>query len=149
MAYKHLLVAVDLTEESPHVIQQACELANLYQAKVSLINILEPVSLAFGGDIPMDLSTLQQEQLQNARERLDFYIADYPSLTSEHCYLCYGQPRQEIHRIAEENGCDLIVVGSHGRHGLALLLGSTTKDLLQNAPCDILAIALHQKDKND
>lgn len=149
MAYKHLLVAVDLTEESPHVIQQACELASLYQAKVSLINILEPVSLAFGGDIPMDLSTLQQEQLQHARERLDFYIADYPSLTSEQCFLCYGQPRQEIHRIAQENGCDLIVVGSHGRHGLALLLGSTTKDLLQNAPCDILAIALHQKDKNE
>jgi len=147
MAYKHLLVAVDLTEESPHVIQQACELATLYQAKISLINILEPVSLAFGGDIPMDLSTLQQEQLQHARERLDSYIADYPSITSEQCFLCYGQPRQEIHRIAQENGCDLIVVGSHGRHGLALLLGSTTKDLLQNAPCDILAVALHQKDK--
>lgn len=149
MAYKHLLVAVDLTEESPHVIQQACELATLYQAKISLINILEPVSLAFGGDIPMDLSTLQQEQLQHARERLDCYIADYPSITSEQCFLCYGLPRQEIHRVAQENGCDLIVVGSHGRHGLALLLGSTTKDLLQNAPCDILAIALNQKDKSE
>lgn len=149
MAYKHLLVAVDLTEESPHVIQQACELATLYQAKISLINILEPVSLAFGGDIPMDLSTLQQEQLQHARERLDSYIADYPSITSEQCFLCYGQPRQEIHRIAQENDCDLIVVGSHGRHGLALLLGSTTKDLLQNAPCDILAVALHQKEKSE
>lgn len=147
MAYKHLLVAVDLTEESQPVIQQACELASLYQAKISLIHILEPVSLAFGGDIPMDLSSLQQEQLQHSRERLDSYIADYPALTSEQCFLSYGQPRQEIHRVAEENNCDLIVVGSHGRHGLALLLGSTTKDLLQNAPCDILAIALHRIEK--
>ncbi len=149
MAYKHLLVAIDLTEESPHVIQQATELANLYQAKVSLIHILEPVSLAFGGDVPMDLSTLQQEQMQHARERLDTYITDYPTLTSEQCFLCYGQARQEIHRVAQENDCDLIVVGSHGRHGLALLLGSTTKDLLQNAPCDILAIALQHKTSNE
>ena len=148
MAYKHLLIAIDLTDESPHVIEQACELASLYQAKISVVHILEPVSLAFGGDIPVDLSTLQQEQIQHSRERLDIYIADYPSLTSEQCFLCYGQPRQEIHRIAQENNCDLIIVGSHGRQGLALLLGSTTKDLLQNAPCDVLAIALQHKKTN-
>jgi len=48
--------------------------------------------------------------------------------------------------MAKEQGCDLIVVGSHGRHGLALLLGSTSNDLLHGAPCDTLAVAL-KKDK--
>ena len=38
--------------------------------------------------------------------------------------------------------CDLIVVGSHGRHGLALLLGSTANDVLHGAPCDVLAVHL-------
>ena len=37
---------------------------------------------------------------------------------------------------------DLIVVGSHGRHGLALLLGSTANDVLHGAPCDVLAVRL-------
>jgi universal stress protein A len=59
--------------------------------------------------------------------------------------LAYGQPRQEIHRFARENACDLIVVGSHGRHGLALLLGSTANDLLHGAPCDTLAVSLTRK----
>ena len=40
---------------------------------------------------------------------------------------------------------DLIVVGSHGRHGLALLLGSTANDVLHGAPCDVLAVRLQKK----
>lgn len=147
MPYRHLLVAVDLTEESIPVIRKACEIASLYQARISLVHILDPASLAFSSDVPVDLSTMQQEQLKYSRECLDSYLVGFPAITSEHCFLCYGNPRQEIHRIAQENECDLIVVGSHGRHGFALLLGSTTKDLLQNAPCDILAIALHQREK--
>ena len=43
---------------------------------------------------------------------------------------------------ATEQACDLIVVGSHGRHGLALLLGSTANDVLHGAPCDVLAVHL-------
>ncbi len=44
--------------------------------------------------------------------------------------------------MAKEHDCDLIVVGSHGRHGLALLLGSTANDVLHGAPCDVLAVSL-------
>ena len=61
---------------------------------------------------------------------LESFAGRYPQLSSDHRHLTYGQPRQEIHRLAEEQGCDLIVVGSHGRHGLALLLGSTANDVL-------------------
>lgn len=43
---------------------------------------------------------------------------------------------------AREHGADLIVVGSHGRHGLALLLGSTANAVLHGAPCDVLAVRI-------
>ena len=43
---------------------------------------------------------------------------------------------------AKEHGADLIVVGSHGRHGLALLLGSTANAVLHGAPCDVLAVRI-------
>ena len=59
--------------------------------------------------------------------------------------LAFGHPRQEIHRVTEEQSCDLIVVGSHGRHGLALLLGSTANDVLHGAPCDVIAVRLGKK----
>ena len=49
---------------------------------------------------------------------------------------------QKIVEVAAEQHCDLIIVGSHGRHGLALLLGSTANDVLHGAPCDVLAVSL-------
>jgi universal stress protein A len=51
-----------------------------------------------------------------------------------------GNTRREILRVAEENGVDLIVLGSHGRQGIQLLLGSTANAVLHGAPCDVLAV---------
>ena len=142
MVYQHVLIAVDLSEECHPVLQRAIELASRDGARVSLIHVIEPMAMAFGGDVPMDLSLVQQQQQQQAQQRLDNFAAQYPQLTPDNCHLGYGQPRQEIHELASEQQCDLIVVGSHGRHGLALLLGSTANDLLHGAPCDVLAVRL-------
>ncbi|WP_449100242.1 universal stress protein [Pseudomonas veronii] len=141
MSYEHILVAVDLTEECDPVIKRAVDLAGT-TAKLSLVHIVEPMAMAFGGNVPMDLSQLQQQQFDQAKERLERLITKYPNLKKGQSHLTYGQPRQEIHHLAKEQGCDLIVVGSHGRHGLALLLGSTANDVLHGAPCDVLAVKL-------
>ena len=146
MPYQHILVAVDLTEECDPVMHRAQKLAASSGATLSVVHIVEPMAMAFGGDVPMDLSMLQQQQFDQARERLDKFSGKYPDLSAEHRHLAYGQPRQEIHRLAEEQGCDLIVVGCHGRHGLALLLGSPANDVLHGAPCDVLAVRLKKAD---
>ena len=142
MPYQHILVAVDLTEECDPVMKRAQKLAACSGAKLSVVHIVEPMAMAFGGDVPMDLSMLQQQQFDQARERLDNFAGKYPDLSTDQRHLAYGQPRQEIHRLAGEQQCDLIIVGSHGRHGLALLLGSTANDVLHGAPCDVLAVRL-------
>ncbi|AYC33449.1 universal stress protein [Pseudomonas cavernae] len=142
MPYQHILIAIDLSEECHPVMLRAQELAISSQAKLSLVHIVEPMAMAFGGDVPMDLSMLQQQQFDQARERMHGFASRYPQLSVDNRHLVYGQPRQEIHRLAQEQGCDLIVVGSHGRHGLALLLGSTANDVLHGAPCDVLAVRL-------
>jgi universal stress protein A len=56
--------------------------------------------------------------------------------------MIWGTPKQEIVRLAEQEGIDLIVVGSHGRHGLSLLLGSTANSILHYAGCDVMTIRL-------
>ncbi|NRH29276.1 MULTISPECIES: universal stress protein [Pseudomonas] len=142
MSYQHIMVAVDLTEECDPVMKRAVALADGTHAKLSVVHVVEPMAMAFGGDVPMDLSMLQQQQFDQARERLDAFSTKYPQLLADQRHLTYGQPRQEIHKLAEEQGCDLIIVGSHGRHGLALLLGSTANDVLHGAPCDVLAVRL-------
>lgn len=147
MAYEHILVAVDLTEECDPIIKRARELAEAYKAKLSMVHIVEPMAMAFGGDVPMDLSQLQQQQFEQAKEKLQRLVAKYPGIEAGGNHLVFGQPRQEIHELAKKEACDLIVVGSHGRHGLALLLGSTSNDVLHGAPCDVLAVRLVRGEK--
>ncbi|MFV3304447.1 universal stress protein [Pseudomonas sp. NY15181] len=144
MLYQHILVAVDLTEECDPVMKRAVALVGSTQARLSVVHVVEPMAMAFGGDVPMDLSMLQQQQFDQAKERLHQFTLTYSEITSSQCHLVYGQPRQEIHRLAAEQDCDLIIVGSHGRHGLALLLGSTANDVLHGAPCDVLAVRLQK-----
>ena len=55
-----------------------------------------------------------------------------------------GPTKSQIQEIAESIGIDLIICGSHGRHGLSLLLGSTANAVLHHATCDVLAIRIKE-----
>lgn len=138
-AYTHLLVAVDLTEESAHVLEQASLIASAFNAQMSLIHVMEPLSFAYGGDIPMDLTQLQEQLAEEAKKQLT-KLADAHQIMASNQYVLLGHTQTEIHRIADENKVDLIVSGSHGRHGLALLLGSNSNAILHGANCDVLAV---------
>ncbi|HKI75309.1 MAG TPA: universal stress protein [Pseudomonadales bacterium] len=137
--YAHILVGVDLTEESRLVAKRACALSRAFSAKVSCLHVIEPLSLAYGGDIPMDLSTIQDQIQETAKSHLTQF-AKTLNIAPEDQHLIFGRPETEIHNLAAQIGADLIVVGSHGRHGLALLLGSTSSGVLHGAPCDVLAV---------
>ena len=57
--YSRILLAVDLTEDSEPVSNRAARLATLSAAELHIVHVIEPLSLAYGGDVPMDLSTVQ------------------------------------------------------------------------------------------
>lgn len=137
--YRHILVGVDLTEESRQVAKRACALSKAFSAKLSCMHVIEPLSLAYGGDIPMDLSTIQDQIQETAKSHLTEFAASL-NIDADDQHLIFGRPETEIHTLAGQIGADLIVVGSHGRQGLALLLGSTANGVLHGAPCDVLAV---------
>ena len=143
MGYNHILLAVDLTDESDQVAQKALEIARLNNARVTTVHIIEPINFAYGGDIPMDLTAIQAQLDEHAQKRLKTFV-ETNSLPSDNNKVVVGLPQSEIHRIAEEEGADLIVIGSHGRHGLALLLGSTSNGVLHGAKCDVLAVRIKE-----
>ncbi len=143
--YNHILVGVDLTVESRDVSKRACALRNAFDCKLSCVHVIEPLSLAYGGDIPMDLSTIQEQIQDTAKTHLAEFAASLDIPEADR-HLIFGRPETEIHTLADEIGADLIVVGSHGRHGLALLLGSTANGVLHGAPCDVLAVRVGHKD---
>jgi universal stress protein A len=139
MIYHHALVAVDLSDDSKKVIEKAAQLAK-EGVKITLMNIIEPIAFNLGGGVPMDIGQLQEEQKTLASDTIN-KNAQAVGLEAP-IYVIFGSPKQEIHSFVKQNNCDLIVVGSHGRHGFALLLGSTTQELLQSSPCDLLSINL-------
>lgn len=139
MTYKKILAAVDLSKESYEVAQKAVSLAKENGASLSLINVIEPLSFAYGGDIPMDLSSIQNQLDEHTSDRLGSFTKRLNYPISE-VHIVTGHTESEIHRIAKEEEIDLIVIGSHGRHGLAILLGSTANGVLHGAKCDVLAV---------
>ena len=138
-AYRRILLAIDLTEESRQVAASAIAIANAFDAELHVVHVIEPLSLAYGGDIPMDLSSVQEQIHEQAKSHLAEF-ANELGVPADRQYLIFGRPESEIHRVAENNAMDLIIVGSHGRHGLALLLGSTANGVLHGASCDVLAV---------
>ncbi|MET0356543.1 MAG: universal stress protein [Cellvibrio sp.] len=137
--YRHILVGLDLTNETPQVLSKAIQIARTYQAQLSIAHVLEPITFAYGGDMPLDISEVQTQQVQRAENELQELIKniDYP-IAQEHVLV--GQPASELHYLAEQQDADLIIVGSHGRKGFALLLGSTPNSVLHGATCDVLAV---------
>jgi hypothetical protein len=70
-----------------------------------------------------------------------FQVSD-PTVHVEH-RLADGNPSEEILRQARDTGCDLIVMGTHGRRGLGrLLLGSVAEEVMRKAPCPVLTVKL-------
>ena len=137
--YTKVLVAVDLSEDSTKVAERALAIAAKNGAELHLIHVIEPLSFAYGGDIPMDFSGIQDEIHQQATQQLQRF-AEANGIDESHQHIVLGRPEVEIHSMAEDLGADLIVVGSHGRYGLALLMGSTANGVLHGASCDVLAV---------
>lgn len=139
--YQKILVAIDLTEEAPQVLKKAVEVSKAHGAQLMLAHVVEPVGYAYGGDIPMDLTELQDQLDKAAKDQLSQYGEQY-GISKENQVVTVGRPESEIHRLSKEQNVDLVIVGSHGRKGFQLLLGSTANGVLHGTVCDVLAIRI-------
>lgn len=141
--YNRILLAVDLTDESIKVANKAVGLCKATGAELTILHVIESLNYAYGGDVPIDITDIQAQLQDTAKERIDI-LKDQIDVPVKECCITQGGIESEIHRIAEEKQVDLIVVGSHCRHGLALLLGSTANGVLHGAPCDVLAVKVNE-----
>lgn len=145
-SYKHILLAADFSEHGETVANRAKDLADKYQAKLSMVHVMDNLLItdaSYGMTIPFDLD-LTAELMAAAKKRMAT-LAEKLAIDEDCWWLETGSATLEIIRVAEENQVDLIVVGSHGRHGFALLLGSTANGVLHHARCDVLAVRLHDE----
>lgn len=141
--YQHVLLAVDFSEQGLYVAGKARSLAYRYQAKLSIIHVLDNIAMPdtnYGTVIPLDQDS-SYDLLEAEKAKLK-QLGDELNVDVANRWMVWGVPKQEIINVAGQEQVDLIVVGSHGRHGLALLLGSTANAVLHYAKCDVLAVRL-------
>jgi nucleotide-binding universal stress UspA family protein len=144
--FRTVLLAADFSESSRGAFQVACALAREESTRVVVLNVMEPMYVPeppvhFG---PQSIRYLvipraSSEHESRKRHLREVYVPDHPLdvdyQTKE------GEIAEEILRCSEAMGCDLIVMGTHGRHGLGrLLAGSIAETVLRKAPCPVLAL---------
>ena len=109
---------------------------------MSLISVIRPLEHAYAGvDIAAygDSAVRFAHEAEQEVEQQVNRLADSFDVRGERL-VRRGHPAEEIHAAADELSADLVVVGTHGRHGFALLLGSTANAVLHGAKSDILAV---------
>jgi universal stress protein A len=143
MSFRHMLVALDFSPTSERVLQRALDLAGSTRATLTLLHIVDYLPpLGFADDFTPSPAVMIDEQnlVDGATRTLERYAERFGLADGVARVVRVGTPRQEIVRLATERGVDLIVIGSHGRHGLRRLLGSTANAVLNDAACDVLAV---------
>jgi universal stress protein A len=141
--YQHILLAIDYSDTNLFVARKARAIADQHQARLSIIHVLDNIPMPdtqYGSIILLNEDS-SNALLENEKTKLR-KIAEQLMVKDDDQWLIWGVPKQEIVEIARKEQVDLIVVGSHGRHGLALLLGSTANSILHYAACDVLAVRL-------
>lgn len=137
--YKHILFATDLHDDTDFIVNKVNSMRGFTQAKLSLVHVVEPLpgySYAYLG-----IEDIEGQLIDESRVALEKLGAKL-GVDKKDTWIEVGPTKSKILSVADEVGADLIVCGSHGRHGLSLLLGSTANAILHGAKCDVLTVRL-------
>lgn len=139
--YKHVLVAVELiANNDAELIKRAEAMAKEFKADVFLVHAVEYIGgySTYGIGDGFEIEKVLIDNATTEMRKLGKHIG----IPEERQFVKVGPAKFVILEEAEKNKIDLIVVGSHGRQGLQVLLGSTANSVLHNAKCDVLAVRI-------
>jgi len=141
--YRKVLVAVDLSQESEQVLQAAADIAEMNNAQIAVLHVADNMQTVFTqwSDyvIPYSEAQIRSQLLEKMVE-----LAEGSGISKHLVSVEFGRTSAVIVDHADAENFDLIVLGSHGRHGVQLLLGSTANGVLHHAKCDVLAVRVRE-----
>ena len=145
--YRKIAVAIDLSSESAAIMERARGVADP-DSEIHLLYVQEPMDSVYMGVVPygpvfVGMDEVEENLRNELKDKLDS-IGEKYGIPAEARHFLSGTPAREIHRFAEENSTDLIVLGTHGQKGVQLLLGATANSVLHGASCDVLAVRVFE-----
>jgi nucleotide-binding universal stress UspA family protein len=142
MKVERILVPFDFSEHSEKALRWATGLAEKWQAVVLLFHVVPtPAYPPIVVESFLDTARLEASLAEDARRRMAEVVGKGGRAVAVRSRVEVGEPFWDICRVAEEENVDLIVMGSHGRTGLAhVLLGSVAERVVRHAPCPVLVV---------
>jgi universal stress protein A len=137
---RKILVPTDFSPHAGEAFRVAQDLAKLIGASVVLFHVSRPPAVVSdGGRL---LSAPSEAGAKDVWDELRKIEAKDPAVRVEHEVILAERPDVEhILEILQERGCDLIVMGTHGRTGLLhRLFGSVTQDVVRRASCPVMLV---------
>jgi universal stress protein A len=141
--YRHVLLATDLVDDAGTVAKRAADMAEMLGADLSMIHVVEP--LPGYGYAFIAPNEIENELVIEAKKQLA-KLGKKHGVPEDRQVVLVGPTKTEILECADDVKADLIIVGSHGRHGLGILLGSTANAVIQGAKCDVFTVRVGKKD---
>ena len=140
MSFRRILIAVDESPVAAHAAEVGAQLATALGAELALVCVVDPAQTAApDSGVPVaDLIALAEKDAKRL-------LADFRQRASQRYapleFVAVGKPASEIVKTAKEWPADVIVIGSHGRHGLdRALLGSVAEGVMRHAPCSVFVV---------
>lgn len=139
--FTHIVVATDFSVSAERAVEMAVDLAQQYDAALTLVHVTEIPVFAYGGTAMAtgDLITPIREAAEQATATaLAALQKSFPAAKAE---VRLGIAAEEILAAADAAHADLIVVGTHGRRGVShLLLGSVAEKVVRMSPVPVLTM---------
>lgn len=161
--YSTILVPYDFSSHARTALDTASDFATRLDAEVHLVFVVEPPSYLYAGHLfggtaglqaPFDTSELRagaQSALQDVADTVSGRARPSGSSRKIHAHVIEGGGiARLIQDFATELGADLIVMGTHGRTGLAqVFVGSVAERTIRDAPCPVLTVQAPESDDNE
>jgi universal stress protein A len=135
--YKHILIPTDFSQHSQRAGERALQLSKIFDARLSIVHVVDY--------LPPTFISAQSEHTSAADiiGRATAYLAEWSSkvgLGAAEQLVANGPAGKEIIAMAKARDVDLIAIGTSGEGGMKRLLGSTTRSVMHDSPCDVLSI---------
>jgi universal stress protein A len=151
--YQHIIVAVDFSPHSEKATYRAIQLAEHSGAKLTMLTVVDDIEFYYAYLEPMDANAMTRPYdpeltaslAESAHKIAEDNLSKLIKKTQAkgiHTEISIGSPSASIISYAEAANCDLLVMGTHGRHGFSRLLGSTAHSVQNHARCEVLMVPL-------
>ncbi len=149
MQIKNILFPTDFSQGARAAMDYAMSLAGDYNARLTLLYVIQDISIA-EWYIPSSLSVtdLVEDMQKSAWKEMDKWAAEAGARVKDVVKMVVrGVPFVEIIKTAKDKDADMIVIGTHGRTGIDhMLFGSTAEKVVRKSPCPVLTVRVAGKE---